>query len=278
MPPRRSKMTKHSSSRVSNSRSRGNAGSRPATSGPVTLKQLVTISLLPVWLVVIAAFDQAIADYHNQTIPIDVSRLRQEPDFDKIDDALRTHWVSTDQEGNLYGRISEIDDELSAITPLGDLEIVLLQQGKVQYKADATDPNGLFKLIDVQPGEYTLVAAGPNGFMAYAVHVLTPLVPFDPDETGKKLRQIQKSQYVSLADFDPVVTGQDQFQIDAAAIPPQFRELKRIVSGYLPTDAALSLGKNMDELQPLEEALKIAGGFKFALNDDGSFSGRVSNG
>ena len=275
----------HSTSRTQNSpdSSKSKSSAKPSSSSVsvalLSSKQLWTMCLLPLWLVAIIVFDHAAADFHDQaffaSVRADLAELNRVQEPEKIDDTLRTYWVSTDNEGNLSGRISAIDAELSGVSPLAQLEIVLLQNGQVKRKTDATDENGQFTLQDVEPGNYSLVASGPNGFLAYSIHVLTPFAQSDPDQTGSLPLPPATPQFVSFSKTNPLpVEGQEKFQVDAAAIPPTFLELERIVSGYLPSDVELALGQNVENGQPLD-LLKISSGFKFALNADGSFSGRV---
>lgn len=239
--------------------------------------------LLPLWLIVVIIFDQASADFHDQaffaSVRSDLADLNPVQEADQINEALRTYWVSTDSEGNLSGRISAIDAERAGVFPLAKLEVVLLRNGMVQRKTEATDEQGQFTLLDVEPGPYSLVAAGPNGFMAYSINVLRQLAPLDtnPDQTSRLPLQPAAPQFVSFSKSVPaIVLGQEKFQVDAAAIPPTFLEVERIISGYLPSDVELSLNSlgQSNDGKPME-LLKSTSGFKFPLNQDGSFTGRV---
>ena len=67
---------------------------------------------------------------------------------------------------------------------------------------------------------------------------------------------------------------EEDLQIEAAAIPPTFLELERIIEGYLPSDIDLA-NTVADSSAPVESDHEAEGSFEYALNEDGSFSGRV---
>ncbi len=223
--------------------------------GPSPYRRCLTLCFLPVWFAVIIVFERAIADFNERALPItvhvDPGKLNQPQDNDQNQEIKRTFYVDPDENGNVNGRISTI--ELSGISPIEQqLKVVMLQHGEEKAKTETMlgADAGRFQLENVPTGKtgetYTLVAFGQNGFLAYAVHVRPPA-------TNIKL--------------------QDQFQIEAAAIPPRFQELQRIVS-RVPQFNDLVTNEEPEGPKPLKEELDVKGSFVFPLDGD-SFSGKV---
>ena len=220
----------------------------------------------------------------------------------QLNETLRAHWVSANPDGNINGRISGIDESESALVPIEQLDVTLLKRGE-KVSTAATDAEGRFVLPNVQPGVYTLVAAGVNGFLAYGVHVLPPLdnlddgeaVPFEdqpdnllelktssdsdsdsmPTPTPAKFSTTKHEYYVAHYNVPPDAVIQEELQIDAAAVPPEFETLERISQNYLPAASALAIARDTDDLKAIQQAIEIRGGFEFPLADDGSFNGRI---
>jgi hypothetical protein len=269
--------------------SRSDSAIRPANSGTWMLssKQILTMCLLPLWLVAIIVFDKAVADFRDQaffaSVRADLAELAQpqeptEPDVGQLQQIKRTFYVDPDKEGNLNGRISAI--ELAGISPVEqELKVALVQRG--QEIRTAKTAGGQFTLENVPTGDagetYTLIASGRNGFLAYAIHVRPPVVPFNPEDASNSPQQENNYQFVS---FSPTTSSAADLlfardlQIEAAAIPPTFLELERIIENLIPPDTILA-NTAADIAPPQGKALEIEGSFEYSLNDDGSFSGRI---
>ena len=197
-------------------------------------------------------------------------------DEEPLSETLRAHWIATNEDGDVEGRISAIEAEIDATVPIEELDVTLLQKGEKIAKAK-TDASGKFLLEDVEPGVYTLVASGQSGFLAYGVHVLPKLKQFDVLDFNAGLDQESKNQnyYVNHHGVPKGVVVQDKLQIDAAAIPPEFTTLERISENYLSSASALGIARDTDDHKAIGKASKIGGGFKFQLAADGSFNGRI---
>ncbi len=99
-------------------------------------------------------------------------------DEQPLSDTLQAHWVTTNEQGNLLGRISAIEPSDSLTIPIEKLNVTLLQKGQ-KVRTGETNHEGKFVLEDVETGVYTIVAAGSSGFLAYGIHVLPKLEGFD---------------------------------------------------------------------------------------------------
>ena len=147
-------------------------------------------------------------------------------------------------------RISAIEPSQSITIPIEELDVTLLQKGE-KIKKSSTGDNGKFTLEDVEPGVYTLVASGRSGFLAYGVHVLPKLEKVDGLNLNAQIDDDSRSRYYVSLGVPKGVKVQDQLQIDAAAIPPEFSTLERISDNYLPAANALSVGQDKDDTKAI---------------------------
>ena len=274
-----------------------------------TIIQKIKTGWMKYWFVAVPAIvinvvfllDQVIGEHRTKSFTVVLKAetfaelaTQDEEDNESQAETLRAHWVTTNDEGNLEGRISAIEAEESSAVPIERLKVTLLQKGETIRKG-TTIEEGRFVLKDVDPGVYTLVASGKNGFLAYGVHVLPKLAEFDAlddartkplsprnrfSNTNNLLGKSTKSMlakrnfYVSV-NRSSQVNLDDELQIDAAAIPPDFNTLKAISENYMPAAIAAGTDKTSDDLKAIKKATDIRDDFQFTLTDDGSFSGRI---
>ena len=281
--------SKFSASSPTSSRSRSGTGVHDTPALRVT-RFMIKIGLPLLIIGLIVSADLLTAAQQGRLFKVTINRhamaaLRQ--DVDKpIDQSLRAHWITPDADGNIQGRISAIDAETADASPIKQLTVTLLKKGQQICKAK-TDKQGRFLLPEVDAGVYTLVAWGKNGFLAYGVHVLPRLeelelggaddTDFNARKTGRtplspKQRQAYYVSYFNLPQ-DAVVA--DEFQIDAAAVPPEFTALRKISQNYMSASSALSVRADQDDLKAIAKADLTSGGFQFPLSPDGHFHGRL---
>ena len=89
----------------------------------------------------------------------------------QLGNVLQGHWISMDDDGVLQGRISTINPNNLNLEPTGGLNIRFIQEGQV-LASTGTDRAGRFAISGLEPGVYSVVATGPNGFLACRVTVL----------------------------------------------------------------------------------------------------------
>lgn len=193
-----------------------------------------------------------------------------------LSETLQAHWISTNDDGNLEGRISAI--ELSDLTsmPIEKLDVALLKKGE-KIRIATTDNDGRFTLQTVSPGVYTLVASGQNGFLAYGVNVLPNLKAFDvlDQKTELQRNELKRAYYVSVFNLPQDAVVEETLQIDAAAVPPEFTTLQRICRNYLPTTAELTVELDRDDAKAIGKATSIRSGFQHTLTADGKLEGKI---
>ena len=213
----------------------------------------------------------------TQVLVSEAENSLQLQDDEPISDLVNTHWITTNEQGNLDGRISGIEPQSSITIPIGKLNISLLQNG-IAIREASTNYDGKFTLNNVDPGTYTLLAAGQNGFLAYGVNILpkikakdlTDFNNLDLNPSGRV-----KAYYVSHFNVPTNAIVSKGLQIDAAAVPPEFQTLQRISQNYLPENKIVEVDKDSDDVTPVGEASEIASGFNHPLTADGSFTGSV---
>ncbi len=243
------------------------------------------------WFVLIPAIvinavltiDHVMAKHNEKAFSVTLSAealaaINQQDD-QPLTETLRAHWIAANEDGNIDGRISSIDADQSTSTPIEQLDVTLLQNGQ-KIRIASTNQDGKFVLKDVEPGVYTLVAAGQNGFLAYGVHVLPKLEEFDVldlDASAKPPSTLEekKAYYVSYFGIPADAIIQEELQIDAACVPPEFSTLQRISKNYLPSATAFGMGRDGDDQQAIGKATEILGGFQFPLTVEGNFNGRI---
>ncbi|MGY8747746.1 MAG: hypothetical protein ACKVHR_06775 [Pirellulales bacterium] len=213
----------------------------------------------------------------TQVLVSEAENSLQRQDDEPISDLVNTHWTTTNEQGNLDGRISSIEPQSSITVPIGKLNISLLQNG-IAIREASTNYDGKFTLNKVDPGTYTLLAAGQSGFLAYGVNILpkikakdlTELNNLDLNPSGDV-----KAYYASHFKVPTNAIVSKGLQIDAAAVPPEFQTLQRISQNYLPENKTIEVDKDSNDATSVGEASEIASGFDHPLTADGSFTGSV---
>jgi hypothetical protein len=86
------------------------------------------------------------------------------PSYRRISVTLRA-------DGTLVGQSNRFDRRQGKSVGVGNLVITLIQDGLILAQVP-TDEQGVFRIKDLEPGVYSLVAAGPGGFAAFSIQVL----------------------------------------------------------------------------------------------------------
>ena len=256
---------------------------RSKTNSISTRRRLLTCLFLPIWLLTVINIHSTIAVYREKVVEFPTIVKRQDKQ-----ELKRTFYVEPDENNNIAGRV---EIEGGKLNENSELEVLLLQNGdKVKETRTSTGEFQFKDFTTQQTGQtYTLIAKGTNGFLAYALHVRAKLgVPERNKEQNTLMGPASQAQYVSLVDPQdqnrivdnnleapsvPADTFKKDFQIDAAAIPPTFKELERIINNQHSFVSGIEgVGYARD---PKQEGLKISGGFEFNLDEDGNFTGQV---
>ncbi len=103
-------------------------------------------------------------------------------------------------DGRLPGRFNLIDPSTGIAQPVKDVTVSFLQDGVV-IAAAIPGSGGVFQVQGLSPGNYSLIVAGPAGYLAFGVQLLPP--PNSGDAT---------------ASTSAAITG-DPLQIDALLVP-----------------------------------------------------------
>jgi len=76
-------------------------------------------------------------------------------------------------DGRLIGRMRRLHPETGRPVPVSPLSVFLIRDG-VSTAETTADENGEFELNGLEPGAYSVVAMGPDGFTAFDILVLPP--------------------------------------------------------------------------------------------------------
>ena len=159
-------------------------------------------------------------------------------------DIIQAHWVSLTKDNSLVGRISTIDPEQLELQPAESLQVAFVQNGMVM-STGTTDQAGRFSATDLRPRVYSLIAPGANGFMAYSLSVL----PFRANGQDEVQRDGPPRRAVGDLGDDAYIPVdlrrvESSLTIDAAAVPPTFKTIGRLVRIYYPNFRKSAFGEN----------------------------------
>ena len=101
------------------------------------------------------------------------------------------------------------------------LDVRLFRKG-IRVARSVTDFGGRFRIDNLKPGVYSLIAKGENGFAAYGLHALP-----SQQRASQRMGQSSKIRLVQAVEVGDVL------EISTAAVPPTFVQLRGILSQNL---------------------------------------------
>ncbi len=84
--------------------------------------------------------------------------------------SIKNYTVNLEADGSLLGRLNRIDPRTGDVLRVHALNAYLVQNGSVVHQAGVAE-DGSLKFSSVQPGVYSFVTAGAEGFSAFSVVV-----------------------------------------------------------------------------------------------------------
>lgn len=182
-----------------------------------------------------------------------------------VRDQLRSQVVRLDENNELQGKVNVIDTVTGQLSAIQKIRIRFVRRGVV--KALVTPgPDGTFTARNLEPGMYSMIAAGDDGFLAWAVNIQPRLKDVAKMPKWKRVRYLMQE-------------ASDSLDIDSAAVPPSnFDPLKSLLRTYLPKDdSVLSLDKpgDGDDVQPSTLPGSQLKHHQIQLTDDGRLLGRI---
>ena len=146
----------------------------------------------------------------------------------------RSHSVTLNRVGQLEGRITSGDQT-------GELNVYFVRDGKIVTRTTTQD-GGYFIAEGVNEGDYSFIATGKEGFVAYGVQVK----PYDQ------------------------VTGVNA--IEAATVSAGYDGIQRILKNSVPSQIAAEISN----VERREESAPAFAGSNVVKLDDGQLSGQVA--
>ncbi len=192
-----------------------------------------------------------------------------------LDQTLSAHYVQLNENNQLTGVISTIDNQTGEISTVASLDVFLVQSSQIRYRTK-TDADGAFLTEDVLTGSYTLCAAGPNGFLAYGIHVVRN--DGDPEDRLPVPLPDKKDAADSDDKFSNIAfrSEKQEAQVSAAVIPPEFNALRRIMTQHVPDDVGISETRTQSRSRINVEKSVASKGFQIELQENGNLAGRVA--
>jgi hypothetical protein len=123
------------------------------------------------------------------------------PAVDRHTTSTKQHSVMLDDNGTLSGRMRRMHPQTGKPMRTRRLNVFLVQGDQVAGQARVDSVSGEFKFTGIQPGDYSVVAAGPEGFAAFAVQI----VSFDAATITQTPRELLMP--VSFAQLPPGEAG-----------------------------------------------------------------------
>jgi hypothetical protein len=131
---------------------------------------------------------------------------------------VRSRWILLDENNGIDGAIGTLDATTGKLNPTDALRIELYDKDAVlREPVTTTDPDGRFRIENLESGMYHLIAKGRKGFLAFNLTV------------------ISRGQDVGGRSPDPIVLvqaprhTQDTLDVVSAAVPPTFKQLNSIL-------------------------------------------------
>ena len=121
-----------------------------------------------------------------------------------------------------------IDAETRQLTPVKDMRLYFVRSGEVVQRVEAM-ADGKFIARRLPPAVYSLIGAGPDGFIAYSMQVLPPLSEDNNDTNG------------ALGGARHRPEQPPQLAIDAIAVPPSnFGAIRKLIRAHVPSGAEVA--------------------------------------
>lgn len=118
---------------------------------------------------------------------------------DGLSQTLRRHSLYVTPDGNTVGRVSLINPVTHQLVPADGVFLTLVDaQGVPQYQAPV-DPTGMFRLRNVPPGIWNVIASGPRAFATFAVDVVA-VEAYNPNEVlGFEIAAVPALEFPALS-------------------------------------------------------------------------------
>ena len=185
-----------------------------------------------------------------------------------LDETLRSHFVQLDKGNTFSGVITGIDANSGDVTGVSGLKVYLVQKSKV-IRESQTGSKGEFSISEIEAGTYSFCVAGKNGFLAYGVHLLDAKDDSSEEAESTDGAEAEKSLEIHTSWVAPTT-------VTAAVVPPEFNALRQIMSDLLPGSVGNAVGVGADKIRINVEKSIVAGGYKIALDENGTMKGRIA--
>lgn len=193
---------------------------------------------------------------------------------DQLERQLRSYQVRLAGDGSLNGRINVIDPRTGAMGTAQEMTIALLQDGNVVHEVHP-GLEGKFQVSGVQPGVYSVVGSGPDGYVAYAMQVLPAELTVDNRiPNGLEPVAFQEVQDELAIDSVAVPTSDLPTIVTLAEthIPAELLQEEPSGTGFNPAE---SIAEQYHAENPLNREDVALAGHQVRIQPDGRLTGRV---
>lgn len=198
----------------------------------------------------------------------------QEVQVDQLERQLRSYQVRLAGDGTLPGRVSIIDPLTGQVATAREMTIAFLQNGSVVSEIHP-GIEGRFQVSGLLPGVYSVVGYGPDGYIAYSLHVL-------PAELTVDHRSADGTQQVAFQEIE------EEFAIDSVAVPTtDLPTVTSLAQSNIPPELlqpnpsgpgatpGASIADQYDQEHPDQRRDVALSGHQVRIQPDGTLTGRV---
>jgi len=249
---------------------------RAATLVRVSLVVLCLASIGVAGTTVVMKTAESLLGQTEITVPVrtaDRVEAVQAVQADQLERQLRSYQVRLNPAGQLEGRVNIVNPQTGMVGTAREMTIAFLQDGNVVAE---TRPGleGRFE-IALPPGVYSVVGAGPDGYVAYGVQVLPAELTVDSGEPGTQPVAAYQEVVEELAIDSVAIPVTDLPAVASLArsnIPPGLLEPVASGPGAVPGEP---IGPQYDAENPDRRKDVALEGHQVQIRPDGQLIGRV---
>jgi hypothetical protein len=206
-------------------------------------------------------------------LPKQLVQPEQPVQADPLERQLRPYQVRLNSAGEIEGRVNIVSPETGELGSAQEMSIAFLQQGRVIAQRNP-GLEGRFQ-VQLAPGVYSVVGSGPDGYIAYGMHVLPAELTVEDGAAGET-QPVAFQEVLSELSIDtvavPVTDLPMVVNLARSNIPPEL--LSPNPSGPAVTPGQLITPEENAQFLNRSPDVSLAG-HQVQIQEDGRLIGRM---